>query len=245
MSMTLIPPYTGVSNLAFVHCVTLRVNCGYARTAIWELTPKTATAINNTEKRESEFWDLYQQCPESGLTDFKNKNSGRSRFNWDCIALTDYFGKKWHPAESRIEYQETFSIKKWKALLPMQQKDHTYFNCKACHNEHSALQIKFAQGPYYIPQPLDTTNAKVEQVGEKEGTWKAFREVNDNFSQVFNKSFTTTLLDKKLELLQFWLKISPCHHTKHKLVIWKPSSDKKANNYPQITFAWIQQRDMG
>lgn len=87
--------------MAFVHCVTLRVNCGYARTAIRELTPKIATAIN-TEKRESEFRDLYQQCPGFGLTDsyFKNKNSGRSRFNRDCTALTEYFGKKWHPPES-------------------------------------------------------------------------------------------------------------------------------------------------
>ena len=45
--------------MAFVKCVALRVNCGYARTAIRELIPRGAKVINTT-KRASEFRDVFQ-----------------------------------------------------------------------------------------------------------------------------------------------------------------------------------------
>lgn len=107
----------------------------------------------------------------------------------------------------------------------MQQKEHTISNCKACHNEHSALQIKFPQGPYYIPQPLVTIDMQeLEQLGEKEGTRKAFREVNDTFSQVFNKSFTTTLLKHGKQPIQ----IKPSANERKKLrAVYRKCCDKE------------------
>ena len=68
---------------------------------------------------------------------------------------------------------------------------------------NSDLQIKFPQGPYYNPQPLITIDTeKLEQLGEKEGTRKAFNEVNAAFSEVFNTSFTTTLVKHGREPIQ-------------------------------------------
>jgi hypothetical protein len=84
--------------------------------------------------------------------------------------LTEYSSRKWHPRESKVEFEETFSIQKWKGLLPLQQKEHRIANCKACHNQHSALQNRIPQGPYYNPQPTDYKHTRIEATWRKEGT---------------------------------------------------------------------------
>ena len=94
--------------------VSLRVNCGYARTAIRELTP-TKTGLHGryvqSAKRSQEFRQLFD-IPTYALQSsiFESDSSHSSTFDKMCDTVLNMFSKKWHSSTARIEYTATFPL---------------------------------------------------------------------------------------------------------------------------------------
>ena len=172
-----------------------KCNCGFARCAIRELTPKGRHAVIDKQQRMLKFQDVFKNCPNYGLSSayFEDTSKGReSTFDRHCDKINESWSKKWHPQEKRSLYSVTFAVSNWKAL-PMEKKlKHTLSCCQECYIEHGALQTCF---PHYMEQPIVSVNVeKLEKVGKKEGTRTALTELNDSFNCAFQKTSLPTLL---------------------------------------------------
>ena len=111
--------YTDVTRMAgnFDRHVTLVFNCGFARTAVRELTPKSRWKNpSDIIKRSTEFQNLFSDLEQFGVQQsyFDPSNTKPSQFERDCNAILKIWSKKWHPSNSRQEYKTTFAIQKWK-----------------------------------------------------------------------------------------------------------------------------------
>ena len=106
-----------------------KFNCGFARCAIHELTPKGRNSATDKPRRMTEFHDLFKDCPNYGLssTYFENTSKCReSTFDRHCETIIQSWRKKWHPPEKRSLYETTFSIENWKALYTFGQEIKAY-----------------------------------------------------------------------------------------------------------------------
>lgn len=171
--------------------VSLELNCGYARCAIRELTTRNTDKI----KRASEFQDLFKSCPNYGITEsyFDTAGTNDSLFNRHCTKVIISWGKKWHPKESRVEYESNFAISKWKSLSTEDKQLHTISNCQQCQKVHLELQLKFPEKPHYLPDPLISLNQEeLTRMGVKEGTRGVLKTLNESFKEVFEQPFTET-----------------------------------------------------
>ena len=135
------------------------MNCGYARTAIRELTSSkkggTQSNIDKT-KRAQKFREIFDVSTFK-LTDkmFTIPNRLLKHavpFDRYCDVIISHFSKKWHPSSKRLEYIETFSIPRWKELPELTKMNHSMGNCRACYNAYPSLQIAFPGKPVYEPQ---------------------------------------------------------------------------------------------
>ena len=190
-----------------IRLVALDINCGFARTAIRELTPRNrGPKVIDKAKRVSEFKELFASCPTYGLNEsyFETDGQNSSLFDRDCEKITTYFSSKWHPRESRVEYEQTFSTTNWKALPQHKQKQHTLANCKPCRDDHFMLQTKFPQGPYFeLPLPILTIKKdEMKQLGKSITTRKVFSELNSSFSETFGQNFTDAIANDREVPLQ-------------------------------------------
>ena len=131
-----------------IRLVALDINCGFARSAIWELKKGPNKQIDK-EKRASEFKELSVQCPNESC--FESSGGNSSLFDRDCEKIESHFSGRWKPKESRVEYQQVFSSKHWKALPQHNNEEHTLAKCKPCCDDHFSLQTKLPQGPYFEP----------------------------------------------------------------------------------------------
>ena len=79
-----------------VRHISLEINCGFARTAIRELTPKNGQV--DKQQRACKFKKLYDGCSGfvfgAGYFDDETKNG--SMFSRDCTKTLQAFNKKWH-----------------------------------------------------------------------------------------------------------------------------------------------------
>ena len=183
-----------------------KCNCGFARCAIRELTPKGRHAVIDKQQRMLNFQDLFKDCPNYGLSSayFEDTSKGReSTFDRHCDKINESWSKKWHPQEKRSLYSVTFAVSNWKAL-PMEKKlKHTLSCCQECYIEHGALQMCFPLKPHYMEQPIVSVNVeKLEKLGKKEGTRTALTELNDSFNSAFQKTFVESLVSHGDERLQ-------------------------------------------
>ena len=71
----------------------------------------TTKKVIDKAKRASEFKESFASCPNYGLKEsyFETDGQNSSLFDRDCEKITMYFSSKWHPRESRDEYEQTFS----------------------------------------------------------------------------------------------------------------------------------------
>ena len=94
----------------------LDFNCGFARCAIRELTPKVRNAAIDKQQRMTGFQELFKDCPDYGIpiSYFDASSNRGSLFNRHCDKVIEGWSKKWHPSEHRLEYENTFSIANWK-----------------------------------------------------------------------------------------------------------------------------------
>ena len=183
----------------------LDFNCGFARCAIRELTPKVRNSAIDKQQRMTGFQELFKDCPDYGvpLSYFDASSNRGSLFNRHCDKVIEGWSKKWHPSENRLEYEKTFSIANWKALTALEKQKHTLACCQECCNEYQVLQQSFPLKPCYLEEPLVVINKqKLEKLGKKEATRTALSELNDSFSGKFQSTFVDSLVTHGGQRLQ-------------------------------------------
>ena len=135
--------------------IPIKFNCGYARTAVRELTPKKTGKSGrkiDTNKRASDFKQLF--CSFSLPEEiFLADHKGDSQFDRYCNSILDMFSKKWNP-NIRADYEAFFSIDNWKRLPTNNKKEHS-LSCNAC----SINQIRFQQAFPWKPIPAGNTHS--------------------------------------------------------------------------------------
>ena len=80
-----------------VQHISLEINCGFARCAILELTPKTNGRKQiDTQQQASKFMQLFSECTNYGIdkTYFNDDGKNGSLFNRDCTKTLQSFKKK-------------------------------------------------------------------------------------------------------------------------------------------------------
>ena len=195
----------------------LKFNCGYARTAIRELTPKKTGRLGrniDTNKRSSDFKQLFADIslPE-GI--FQTDCKGNSKFNKHCNSIFDMFSKKWNPIV-KAEYEATFSIDNWKRLPVNDKKEHSLSFCSACSTNHTQLQKAFPGKPVFYSEqsislslPVTPSHSKTEKLevrrvlGDLNRQWE--NRYGHSYSSVVTKLAPEANLTKKktkLELKQ-------------------------------------------
>ena len=187
--------------------VGLEVNCGFARTAIRELTNRNKgnSKVTDTRKRASEFQTLFESNTKYCANELYFNDNGRngSQFDRDCTKVLNHFHQRWNPKESRQEYEKQFSMVNWKALPVHKKQNHTMANCEACRDEFYHHQEHYPQGPYFKPEPVVSVDVqKLHRLGERKATRKVLAEMNASFSEAFNTSFTTSAVEHGKEPIQ-------------------------------------------
>ena len=178
--------------------VSLKVNCGYARTAIRELTP-TKKGLHGRHvqnaKCSEDFRKLFDiPTYQLDLSLFECNSLHSSKFDRICDTILNTFSKKWHPPSARIEYQATFSTAKWNTLLDEDKSKHTLSSCKACYHEHQRLQEVFPGKPVFI-LPIVTLPKQhsASRKAEKQLAKKLLTEIDMQWEDQYEHSFTDTL----------------------------------------------------
>ena len=81
----------------------LDFNCGFARTAVRELTlGKSLFGFNDTQGRQQKFAELFD-IPTYGIPEqyYESNGSKPSRFERHCNDINFYFNKKWKSPDIR------------------------------------------------------------------------------------------------------------------------------------------------
>ena len=178
--------------------ITLDFNCGYARVAVRELTPKGRwkSATYMTE-RALKFRNLFGMNDKYGVQPsyFEANDNQSSQFDHDCEKIVQIWSKRWNPSSTRQEYEATFAIQKWKDLSKEQKEQHTLQKCKACQKRHQELQLNFPMGPYFNrPCIISVNKEALDNISKKEATRQALAELNISFREAFETSFTNSLV---------------------------------------------------
>ena len=180
--------------------IPLQINCGYARTAIRELTSTSRAkhrGVVHKLQRATEFRQLFD-LPTYELPSnlFDSCATKWSPFDKHCDTIVKLFLKKWHPTAKRVEYTNTFSIEKWKALPESEKSKHTLSKCKACC--HEDIQKAFPGKPVYtppIPPPIiNQENIPLNTISnEKELGRKVLQEINSVWQDKFDHPITKVI----------------------------------------------------
>ena len=113
-----------------IRLISLEVNCGFARTAIYENSPTTlgcnARTAVSTSLRASNFRAMFSSTASFGLPNldyYESKGKKNlSQFDRDCDKVLDGFKKKWPGGlEDKLAYLAQFSRTKW-SELPIEDK---------------------------------------------------------------------------------------------------------------------------
>ncbi len=177
--------------------VSLQVNCGFARTAIFEYSPTTRGRNSrmgiDKEERVSKFKAMFSSGKNCNYT-YPNKYFERSRatslFDRHCEKIVDGFAKKW-PEGTKQRYLKQFSTKKWSELPIEEKHQHTYGHCSKCHDKYESLQIAFPVKPtYYPPSNVTIDCSALERQGVKQFTRKALTTLDNIYQTEVGMSFT-------------------------------------------------------
>lgn len=122
----------------------LKLNCGFARVGIRELTSKQNGQCISLQERKSKFRTCFSnlQIPD----DFFSGDP--KRFDKQCDKILEMFSKKWN-TPVRESYEKTFSITNWGKLSTEKQKQHTLSCCNQCSKDYSQLQRAFPGKPVH------------------------------------------------------------------------------------------------
>ncbi len=169
----------------------LKYNCGYARTAIRELTPKCkrpgqfARQVDK-EKRACEFQEIF------GDIGFPEKlfAKGNDQFNAGCENILNSFSKRWKRM-ARVEYEEQFSLKKWKALPIEEKKNHSISKCIECSKKYSHFQQAFPGKPIFKAEQVVSLNLSKNPHSEKAEVRTVIKDLNSQWQDRHGHSYTS------------------------------------------------------
>ena len=169
------------------------MNCGYARTAICELSSSQRGIIDKT-KREQQFRELFD-LPTFKLKDdlFTSPNPELhlpAPFDRYCERINACFSKKWHPSSKRVEYLDMFSMARWKDLPELAKVTHTMGYCTACYNAYPTLQAAFPEKPVYEHHKIVSLPAFSS---EREFARNVLAELNHTWENRFSRTFTEAI----------------------------------------------------
>ena len=177
--------------------IALKVNCGYARTAIRELTPKKKGKYGRTvdkDKRTADFKGLFGHLSLQQEI-FEKDSKGFSQFDYNCDAILDMFSKKWNPMV-RTDYEAFFSTENWKHLSVNKKKEHTLSHCTACSTNHMHLQEAFPGKPVFqitssitLSLPETSTHSRKE----KQEVHKVLGDLNNHWEECYGHSYSSVL----------------------------------------------------
>ena len=119
--------------MAAIHYLSLEVNCGFARAAIYHNTPKfvgcNARLNINKAERASKFHTMFSNIPTFGIPEDYYEGHGKkrdSKFDNACNKVLDGFKqKKWKEKGGRDKYLAEFSPRKWLELSNSERQKHT------------------------------------------------------------------------------------------------------------------------
>ena len=134
--------------------ISMKINCGYARTAIRELTlaSRAKHGIIHKPNRSSEIRKLFDRPTHKIPSVFLNSHNTKwSPFDKLCEFVGEMFSKKWTSLSKRVGFTSTFSIEKWRAVPECKKSKHTLSKCDACFNKYKQPQRDFPGKPMYIP----------------------------------------------------------------------------------------------
>lgn len=194
--------------MSCIKIVSLQVNCGYARTCIYQNSnPKgigsTVHLAIDTQARADNFKSQFSNLSNYVILDgyFEcNGKSQKSQFDSDCEKILSGFRGKFrcNKGLSRDNYTDTFSPTKWSQLSETEKDQHTLGSCKYCYELHEATQLSFPLKPAYRPTPVLTIDSlALKQQGVEQFTTQVLGELNKVYADEVKISFTDALLASK------------------------------------------------
>ena len=172
----------------------LTPNCGYARTAVRELSIQHK---GQNQQRADAFQEQFK-CSNFAIPEhyFQQTKHG-SIFNRHSNRIVEGFSKRWHPTESKKQYQDTFLRKEWDKITEGERGKHTMSSCSACALGHDELQTKFPLKPTYkSTATLDTIydNRGASRREEASSTRQVLTTLNQYHKQAFGRTVTESIV---------------------------------------------------
>lgn len=155
--------------MSCIRKVSLIINCGYARTCIYENSGTANDTAMNFRSRFSAY-------PEYGFPEGYFEAKGKenfSQFDRDSSKILTSFKSKFRTdiGLDRSSYLSTFSLKKWLELPAVEKKRHTLSNCTRCFEMHEQQQRSFPLKPFFQPEPVVSVDqAAMQRQGIKQCT---------------------------------------------------------------------------
>lgn len=161
----------------------LKINCGFARTAMFELEGST--------QRSKEYQSLFPNFQHRDNY-FQVRTSGFSNFDDNCNTINKFF-KKWEKT-SRNSYLAFFSSANWRLLPETCRKKHTESYCDECSHTHNNYQHAFPGKPVHKPSPkIVTIQGNLAGTTEKEECQSVLRELNEQWEKKYDHSLSSVI----------------------------------------------------
>ena len=147
--------------------VLLQFNCGYARSAVKEITSELAAGKLgkaardvNCKLRVEKFQSLFNITSFGIPKGFYEAATAKRPpvFEARCESILDAFSANWNSNCKRQEYLMTFTQRNWRKLPAAEKAKHSLQNCIACATQHTALQESFP-GPTFKPDLASLYNS--------------------------------------------------------------------------------------
>ena len=172
------------------HKKSLVLNCGFARTAVYELSHISAGTkryVIDKTSRYQQFLKLFKHCCIPVLFGSMRPWKDGTYFDLCCDrCVLDVVGMgKWKDKE---KYLETFATSKWERMSIAERKKHTVSKCVACYVNYSEFQLSYPLKPVFVPD----LNIKQHLMSARSASVAAnsiLRDLNGVFQANFNKSF--------------------------------------------------------
>ena len=184
--------------MATIHYLSLEVNCGFARAAIYHNSTKSfgcnARLNINKAERASKFHTLFSNVPTFGIPEGYYEGHGKkrdSKFDNACNKVLDGFKQRWKEKCAKDKYLAEFSPTKWLELERSERQKHTLARCNRCYDKYKHLQEIFPLKPTYIPPPVLTVNTTaLQRQGVKPFTRNALSCLDNVYKQQVGTTFT-------------------------------------------------------
>ena len=139
------------------------IYCGFARVAV-HVHIQRHTSSNN---------QLLPRWKENVISDYNSDFRGYSRMllptdpknvSKRIISLRECFGRRWNPANTKVEYFRTFSLDAWNSLSQQSKQQHSLQSCTACDCNYSLQMSYFPVRSKAIKRKSPVSKAVEEQV---------------------------------------------------------------------------------